>query len=112
MVMKWSDSRIGRFIDDKVNEFKYPNTVLLVCKWADLSAMQRVLNTNGSDYIWIGQSPSPYAEHNAVATFFIPIHTRLEGDKILAVFKHTPNFSYARFYNGTTAIKALRKTSV
>jgi len=104
--MKWHKSLIGNFVDTKVREFEFDNTAVLVTKWYDFD--KAIEELEGLHFFWFKHTNSPYTDREAVVIYFVRVDTREEGDGVIGMVKELSYFTYARFYEGESAIKALK----
>ena len=108
--MDWEDSVFGKYVDEKIVFFNYPNTFFCLGKWFDHEENLKYLSKIGpiNWFMVIGDN-LPDTEDSYFALYYIKINNEEHKELGLEIFKNYFKGTYSRYYKGSKVQEAFTK---
>lgn len=106
----WSKSAFGKFVDEKIGYYKFPNTLIILGEWKHQKENLKALTMVGETHWFSVISPDvPDLQENYIDLYYIKINNEEHKELALQIFKEYARAFYARYYEGMEAVEAYGK---
>ena len=110
--MKWEESKFGKFVDEKISYFKYPNTFVCFGLWCNHKRNLKHLRLIGIvNWFSVVRDNTPDLEENYIGLYYIKINNEEHKELAVQIFQNKFKGIYARYYSGLEAVEAYKKYS-
>lgn len=106
----WNKSTFGKFVDQKIGFFKFPNTLVILGEWNAHDENMKVFPAIGETFWFSIIAPQkPDLEENYIGLYYIRINNEEHKELGVQIFKNNARAFYARCYEGLEATESYRK---